>query len=121
MKVGYGKEACECSLAALEYWLRLTGGTGTAEAKFYQIPDTDIYLMDTPGFDDTYLSDAEILKNIATALVDAFNNQAEIQGALYIHLVTEAKMRRSSRKYLIIFHNVLGMKGMRNCRLMTTK
>lgn len=121
MKAGYGREACECSLAALEYWLRLTGGTGTAEVKFYQISDTDIYLMDIPGFDDTYLSDAEILRNIATALVDAFNNQAEIQSALYIHLVTEAKMRRSSRKYLIIFHNVLDMKGMGNCRLVTTK
>lgn len=121
VKIGHGQEACECSLAALEYWLRLTGATGTAEVKFYQIPDTDVYLMDTPGFDDTYLSDAEILKNIARALVDAFNDQAEIQGALYIHPVTEAKMRGSGRKNLIMFHNVLGMKGMKNCRLVTTK
>lgn len=77
--------------------------------------------MDTPGFDDTYLSDADILQNIATALVDAFNDQVEIQGALYIHPVTEAKMRGSGRKNLLMFQNVLGMKGMNHCRLVTTK
>lgn len=87
----------------------------------YQIPDTNVHLMDTPGFDDTYLSDADILKNIATALVDTFNDQADIQGALYIHQVTEARMRGSGRKNLIMFQNVLGMKGMNHCRLVTTK
>ena len=93
VKIGHSQEACESLLTVSEYWRTLTGGTGTAEVKMYQIPDTTVYLMDTPGFDDTYLSDADILKNIATALVDAFNDQVEIQGALYIHQVTEARMR----------------------------
>ena len=53
--------------------------------------------MDTPGFDDTHISDTDILKEIATALVDAFNDKAEIQGALYVHPVIEARMRGSGR------------------------
>jgi hypothetical protein len=77
--------------------------------------------MDTPGFDDTNVSDATILSNITDSLVAAFNDKHEIQGALYIHSVTEARMRGSGRKNLIMFKNVLGMKGMSNCRLVTTK
>jgi hypothetical protein len=89
--------------------------------KMYQILDTSVHWMDTSGFDDTYLSDVEILRNIATALVDAFNHQAEIQGAPDIHLVTEARMRGSGRKNLLMFQTVLGMKGTDHCRPATTK
>jgi hypothetical protein len=121
VKIGHGQEACECLLTLLYYRSTLTNSKGTAEVKMYQIPDTDVYLMDTPGFDDTYISDADILKNIATALVDAFNDQVEIQGALYVHPVTEVKMRGSGRKNLLMFQSVLGMKGMNHCRLVTTK
>jgi hypothetical protein len=77
--------------------------------------------MDTPGFDDTNISDANTLKSIAKSLVDAFHDRAEIQGALYVHPVTEARMRGSGRKNLIMFKKVLGMNGMANCRLVTTK
>ncbi|KAH6718625.1 P-loop containing nucleoside triphosphate hydrolase protein [Leptodontidium sp. MPI-SDFR-AT-0119] len=103
VEVGHGQSSC------------------TADVKCFQIPQTNVYLMDTPGFDDTYISDADILKEIATSLVDAFNDKAEIQGALYIHPVIEARMRGSGRKNLIMFRKVLGMKGMRNVRLVTTK
>ncbi|EHL01445.1 P-loop containing nucleoside triphosphate hydrolase [Glarea lozoyensis ATCC 20868] len=103
VEVGHGQSSC------------------TSKVKCYQIPQTNIYFMDTPGFDDTYTSDAKILEEIATALLDAFNDKAEIQGALYVHPVIEAKMRGSGRKNLIMFRKVLGMEGMKNVRLVTTK
>lgn len=77
--------------------------------------------MDTPGFDDPTISDANILKIIATSLVDAFNDQVDIQGALYVHPVTEVRMRGSGKKNLIMFKKLLGMKGMSHCRLVTSK
>lgn len=77
--------------------------------------------MDTPGFDDTNVSDSQILMEIATALVDFFSDEAEIQGALYVHPVVEARMRGSGIKNLRMFRKVLGMEGMKNCRLVTTK
>jgi hypothetical protein len=77
--------------------------------------------MDTPGFDDPTISDAELLKTITTCLVDIFNDQADIQGALYIHPVTEVRLRGSGRKNLLMFKKMLGMRGMSNCRLVTTK
>lgn len=77
--------------------------------------------MDTPGFDDPAISDAKLLKTITTSLVDIFNNKADIQGALYIHPVTEVRLRGSGRKNLLMFKKMLGMGGMSNCRLVTTK
>lgn len=99
----------------------LTADAGTAEVKLYPIPDTKVFLMDTPGFDDTNFSDAKILESISKALVDAFYDRVVIQGALYIHPVTEAKMRGSGRKNLNMFNKVLGERGMAHCRLVTSK
>ena len=99
----------------------LTTLPGTDEVKAYQIPQTEVCLLDTPGFDDTSVADAVILKRIADALVDFFNDQYDIKGALYIHSLVEPRMRGSGRKNLIMFRNVLGDRGMQNCRLVTTK
>ena len=77
--------------------------------------------MDTPGFDDTNISDAKVLEAIASAFVDAFKDEAEIQGALYVHPTIEAKISGSERKNLIMFNKVLGEKGMANYRLVATK
>lgn len=94
---------------------------GTAKVEFYQIPQTNVYLMDTPGFDDTYVSNTDTLKEIANSLIEVFNDKAKIQGALYIHPVIEARMRGTGRKDLLLFRKVLGMKGMKSIRLVTTK
>jgi hypothetical protein len=80
-----------------------------------------VYLVDTPGFDDPHVSDAHTLKNITEILVKNFTNNVEIQGALYVHPVTEVKMRGSGKKNLIMFTKMLGDAGMRHCRLVTTK
>ena len=120
VEVGEGLKSCRLNTEG-KLLLRLMIDAGTAKVQCYQIPGTDVYLMDTPGFDDTHISDADILSEIATSLVDAFNDQAEIQGAIYIHPVVEARMRGSGVKNLIMFRKVLGMNGMKNCLLVTTK
>ena len=80
-----------------------------------------MYFVDTPGFDDPHVSDAQTLRNITETLVENFNNNVQIQGALYVHPVTEVKMRGSGKKNLIMFTKMLGDAGMPHCRLVTTK
>lgn len=46
--------------------------------------DRRIVLVDTPGFDDTYVNDVEILKSIAEWLADAY-----VQNLGYIQILTE--------------------------------
>jgi len=87
----------------------------------YQIPGTNVHLLDTPGFDDPNLSDTDILTMISTCLEDYFNDEAEIRGALYIHPITEARMKRSGMTNLRMFKDIIGMDKMANVRLVTTK
>lgn len=48
MKVGHDLNSC----------------TETIQEGYFEIGDEQGIFIDTPGFDDTYLSDTEILKNI---------------------------------------------------------
>ena len=48
--------------------LELTGTTGTQKVEFFPVEckqDVTVWLLDTPGFDDTHLSDMEVLGLIA--------------------------------------------------------
>ena len=99
----------------------LIGDAGAAKVQFYQISETDVHLMKTPGFDDTNNSDREILETMAKARVDAFKDEAEIQGALNVRPVTKARMKGSGMKNLRMFKKVLGTRRMARCQLVITK
>ena len=44
-----------------------------------------IYLIDSPGFDDGLVSDAEILKKIADYVNTLFTRNKKLAGVLYLH------------------------------------
>jgi len=47
--------------------------------------DQKIYWVDTPGFDDTYRSDTEVLREIASWLTDSYAKNVKLNGIIYIH------------------------------------
>lgn len=94
---------------------------GTANCTAYEIPDTGVWLIDTPGFDDTYRNDAEILEEINSCLSDYFHKEAKVTGVLYVHAITEERMRGSAMKNLRMFRQVVGSNNMSHCCLVTTK
>lgn len=77
--------------------------------------------MDTPGFGDTYRNDGEILQVINGCLSEFFHKEAKITGVLYVHAITEPRMRGSAMKNLRMFREVVGPENMRHCYLVTTK
>ena len=87
----------------------------------HQVGNTNVFLIDTPGFDDPKVSDAKISNMITECLVRNFRCGAEIHGALYLHPVTEARMKGSGLKNLMMFKMMLGDKSLAHCRLVTTK
>jgi hypothetical protein len=95
--------------------------SGTADCAAYSIPDTNVWLIDTPGFDDTYRSDAKILEEINRCLSEYFHKDAKVTGVLYVHAITEARMRGSAMKNLRMFRQVVGSNNMSHCCLVTTK
>ncbi|KAI1123684.1 P-loop containing nucleoside triphosphate hydrolase protein [Nemania abortiva] len=78
-------------------------------------------VIDTPGFDDTSRSDAEILGEIAKLLTGQFTLGFELKGIIYIHRITDNRYAGSAIKTFEIFKRICGEKAMENVILVTSR
>ncbi|KAK3366765.1 hypothetical protein B0T24DRAFT_681955 [Lasiosphaeria ovina] len=60
-------------------------------------------IIDTPRFDDTHLTDTEVLRRISEWMDTTYRQGHKITGILYLREITESKMRGSSLKNLGMF------------------
>ncbi|KAF5557431.1 hypothetical protein FMEXI_754 [Fusarium mexicanum] len=81
---------------------------------------SDIYLLDTPGFDDTNRSDTEVLKEIALSLAKTYEDNVQLSGILYLHRITDRFMGGSAQKNLMMFRKLCGKDSLKNVILVTT-
>ncbi|KAF4625165.1 hypothetical protein G7Y89_g13004 [Cudoniella acicularis] len=103
--VGHGLESC------------------TTEVGVYSLQYDDgrtIYLVDTPGFDDTTRSDTDVLKDIAFFLSTAYQNKVRLAGIIYLHRITDPRMGGSALKNLYMFQRLCGDRGLSSVILATT-
>ncbi|KAI5997297.1 P-loop containing nucleoside triphosphate hydrolase protein, partial [Pisolithus orientalis] len=77
-------------------------------------------LVDTPGFDDTYRSDRDILKTIADWLERKYRNDVKLTGIIYTHRITDNRMSGSVCKNLDMFGGLCGDTAAERVRLVTT-
>ncbi|KAH9485976.1 hypothetical protein JR316_0000038 [Psilocybe cubensis] len=75
--------------------------------QFPWLKNRTLLLVDTPGFDDTYLGDMEILTIIADWLKSAYKDHV-LGGVLYLYDVTNDRYTGSARKNLDIFRGICG-------------
>ncbi|GLB39635.1 putative 50S ribosome-binding GTPase [Lyophyllum shimeji] len=80
-----------------------------------------IILVDTPGFDDTYVSDSEILRRIAVWLAKSYSANMKLAGVVYMHEISQTRMLGTSLKNLEMFQKLCGEEGLKNVILATTK
>ncbi|KAK6823710.1 hypothetical protein RU639_006286 [Aspergillus parasiticus] len=80
-----------------------------------------VHLIDTPGFDDTDLSDTEILKTIATYLQGEEGTYIQLTGLLYLHRISDVRMQGSALKNIRMFRSLVGENNMANVVLVTTR
>ncbi|PVF99831.1 hypothetical protein CPB86DRAFT_702555 [Serendipita vermifera] len=76
--------------------------------------------VDTPGFDDTYKSDTEILSMIAEYMVKARNGKYNLDAILYLHRISDNRMAGSPLKNLELFASMCGKSAMPHVVLVTT-
>lgn len=79
-----------------------------------------MYLVDTPGFDDTDRSDTVILKEIASWLTASYSNAIKLHGIIYLHRITDPRMQGSARRNLVMFKKLCGVDALKNVVLATT-
>ncbi|KAI9573228.1 P-loop containing nucleoside triphosphate hydrolase protein [Boletus coccyginus] len=81
-----------------------------------------LVLVDTPGFDDTYRQDTEILRVIANWLIQKYpdGTTLKIAGIIYFHRITDNRMSGSAYKNLQMFGRLCGNVPLPRTRLVTT-
>jgi len=80
-----------------------------------------VNLVDTPGFDDTNMSDLEVLRILASWLSMAYENKIRLNGIIYLHRITDVRMQGSGGRNLKIFQAMCGLPALSNVTLATTR
>ncbi|KAF8055862.1 P-loop containing nucleoside triphosphate hydrolase protein [Lyophyllum atratum] len=83
-------------------------------------PGRRIMLVDTPGFDDTYLTDGEILRRIAIWLARSYNYKMKLAGLIYLHRITDNRMSGSAMQNVEMFKKLCGKDASKKVVLVTT-
>ncbi|KAF8667442.1 50S ribosome-binding GTPase [Rhizoctonia solani] len=106
LKVGYDLDAC-------------TKDVETSPP--IQLDGRKVQLFDTPGFDDTYLSDTEILTRITGFLTASYSKGIKLTGIIFLRRITEDKLTGVSRRMFDVFQKLCGTDTLSNVFLVTTK
>lgn len=80
----------------------------------------NIVLVDTPGFDDTYRSDRDILQSLVEWLTRIYKEGTKLSGILYLHRITDVRMQGSATRNLRVFRDLCGEACFSNVLLCTT-
>ncbi|KAF9004248.1 P-loop containing nucleoside triphosphate hydrolase protein [Cyathus striatus] len=84
-------------------------------------PDRRLVIVDTPGFDDTCLDDAEILRRISVWLASSYASDMKLAGAIYLHNISVNRMLGATSKNLELFRKMIGKDALSSVILGTTK
>jgi len=130
--VGHGLQSCKaypilavisivlvCLLRNAELILSRIGtsSVGIHEA---MVGSQKIYLIDTPGFDDTSRSDVDVLREVADWLNSAYTANIQLAGIVYLHRIIDNRMSGSAVKNLRMFKQLCGNDALSSVVLATT-
>ncbi|KAH7075829.1 P-loop containing nucleoside triphosphate hydrolase protein [Paraphoma chrysanthemicola] len=77
-------------------------------------------LIDTPGFDDSYKSNDEIVDTILAWLEKSYRARNLLSGIVYLHRISDVRMQGTSLDNLRMFRKLCGFEALKNVLLVTT-
>ncbi|KAI6044167.1 P-loop containing nucleoside triphosphate hydrolase protein [Pisolithus marmoratus] len=96
----------------------------TKEMRPLRYPHSDgirnIVLVDTPGFDDTFMTDAQILRQIAHWLNTTYKKNIKLSGILYLHRISDNRVSGTPLRNYNMFKELCGKDNFKNVILVTT-
>jgi hypothetical protein len=95
-------------------------GTQEIAALPMEIDGRPVTLIDTPGFDDTHLSDGEVLKIIAEWLGVMYENNVLLTGVILLQPVDGNRAYGSEAKRTQLFRQICGKETYENVVIATT-
>ena len=82
--------------------------------------DSTVHLIDTPGFDDTYRRDIDVLKDVSFWLSRAYAQDIKLTGIIYLHRISDPRMGGVALKDLSMFKKLCGESSFASVALVTT-
>jgi hypothetical protein len=94
----------------------------TLECRSYRFKYAGINmaLVDTPGFNDTYLDDAAILAQLSSFMETAYRARVKLTAIIYLHPIINDRLEGSALDNLSMFRKLCGPKFYPNVVLATT-
>ena len=80
----------------------------------------NVFLIDTPGFDDTFQSDADVLQEVASCLQLTYHHQVKLRGIIYMHRIIDPRITHGGMRNLRMFQKLCGPEPMANVFLVTS-
>ncbi|KAH6681131.1 hypothetical protein F5X68DRAFT_277541 [Plectosphaerella plurivora] len=109
-----------------DIFIALMGVTGAGKSSFISCccddsaPVQTVYLIDTPGFDDSVRTDSQVLREIASWLSRSYTNKIFLHGIIYVHRISDRRMQGSALRNLLAFKRLCGDNGLKKVLLVTT-
>ncbi|KAG5651904.1 hypothetical protein H0H81_006985 [Sphagnurus paluster] len=88
-------------------------------AETFYMDGRRIQLIDTPGFDDTTKSDAEVLRMIAAFLATTYEAGKKLAGVIYMHRISDFRMGGISTRNFKMFRELCGESTLKNVVIVT--
>jgi hypothetical protein len=76
--------------------------------------------VDTPGFDDTKISDEDVLKTLALWLMSSYKQNVRLSGIVYLHPIDQNRMTGTSHTNLRMLKKLCGDESLPSVVLATT-
>lgn len=86
----------------------------------FQYGDKKVWLVDTPGFDDTKREDIDVLEDLAKWLMTASKNNLNLVGIVHLHRITDVRLGGVANKDLKMFYKLCGKDSFPSVVLGTT-
>ncbi|KAG6913488.1 hypothetical protein DXG01_006490 [Tephrocybe rancida] len=80
-----------------------------------------VFIVDTPGFNDTFEPLEEILRRVAVWLANSYGTHQKVAGIIFLQDITAARMHGSSKKVMRVFEKLCGKNAASKVLFMTTK
>ncbi|CAA7260918.1 unnamed protein product [Cyclocybe aegerita] len=88
-------------------------------AEAFELGGRTVTLIDTPGFDDTTKSDADILRMIGLFLATTYQQGKKLAGVIYIHRISDFRMGGISTRNFKMFRELCGESTLKNVVILT--
>ncbi|KAH0559667.1 hypothetical protein GP486_003812 [Trichoglossum hirsutum] len=86
----------------------------------FETSTTKYLLIDTPGFNDTWLTERDVLDELASWLSSSYKSGLRLNGAIYLHRIQDTRMEGSALRSLRVFKRLCRDNFMKNVILGTT-